>query len=187
MFKFRNSGFRFSFRSGFGVRFGRLYPVVEAREGVRLNSATMDPLKIIGPAVVVALAVFAIVTSGAAKSHAHILPRFVDAVLVGISVFVRVCLVDGLEYLLSIRLFHSKMMGSVVTFCTNPRPPLPHAFAACSVCAFLAGCAFHATGMPQYGVYSDGVLTGIHVVLSKLSVNSFSATVGLAASVGKAQ
>ena len=67
------------------------------------------------------------------------MPKIVDGVIAAASVVVSMTLIHTLDRNLPFKLLDSKMMSSAVVFCTNPKPPSPHAAIACSAISFVAG------------------------------------------------
>lgn len=145
-----------------------------------------DPLAILGPLVFLALALYVTFLSNLLTAANQWLPRTVDAVMAAISVVAGIVLVVALDGLLPFKLYDPKMMTSAVVFCTNPTPPPPHAFVACTASGFVAGVVLHYLKWHlNIHLPPDAVAVGLHLLFSKLSGNSFSAAVGLTAFVGK--
>ena len=136
-------------------------------------------LAVVGPLVFVALALHTTFGSGLLRRSTQWLPTTVDASLAAISVIASILVLDQIDNVLPFKLFDSKMMSSAVVFCTNPTPPAPHAFIACTASAFVAGVVLHYLATLGLYFHQDGVAVGLHVLFSKLSGNSFSATIGL--------
>jgi hypothetical protein len=139
----------------------------------------LDPMTAVGLVVTAALAVYTI--SGMVGKGW--LPMIVDAVLAAVSVVISIAHLTACDSYLPYKLFDSKMMSSAVVFCTNTTPPSPRAFIACTASAFVAGVLLHYFG--TFGLSADAIATGLNLLLAKLSGNSFSATVGLTAFVGR--
>lgn len=117
-------------------------------------------------------------------AQGHLAPTVVDALFAAASAVLGIAVLHWLEELLTIKLFEPKMLGSIVVFCSNPSPPSPRAFLVCTACAFAAGLVLHCLG-PMVGASRAGnaIAVGLHILLSKLTSNNFSASVGLAAHV----
>ena len=111
------------------------------------------------------------------------MPKIVDGVIAAASIVVSITLIHTLDRNLPFKLLDSKMMSSAVVFCTNPKPPSPHAAIACSAISFAAGVVIHFAAL---GLPSDAVAVGVHLLFAKLSGCNFSPAVGLTAVVGKA-
>lgn len=115
------------------------------------------------------------------QQQRHRLPVIVDALIAAASVALGIILLLRLEVALSMRLFDSKMLGSMAAFCTNVSPPSPRNFIVCSACALIAGVVLH-LAQPDSET-AGGLVAGLHLLLSKLAGSSFSPTIGLAVSV----
>ena len=159
-------------------RLRRARPVHTGMDELFLLLDLFDDL--LGPLCVICLTCYVAATTGLFARHTHILPRAVDAVLAAATVVGSIGLLHQIERLTNLTLFDGKMLGSAVVFCTNPTPPPPRAFAVCTACAFLAGVSLHFLGGDDP---HHALLTGLHLLFSKLSGCSFSAAVGLAAYV----
>ena len=150
--------------------------------GTHIQVMADAALNLIGPLTTIGLAAYAALDTALLTRANQWLPRVVDATLAAASVVVSISLVHAMDRNLPVRLFDSKMMSSAVVFCTNAKPPSPHAFIACSACSFVAGVLIHFLG--SCGLAPEAVAVGIHVLFAKLSGCSFSSAVGLTAFVG---
>ena len=110
-----------------------------------------------------------------------------DACFACFSVTAGIWLLLRLETLVGVPLFDSKMLSSIVVFCSQPAPPSPKTFLVSTAYAFAAGLALHAA--PSAGIFVEtkdiaALAGGVHLLLSKLTTHSFSSTVGISATVG---
>jgi hypothetical protein len=69
----------------------------------------------------------------------HLLSHVADACFAAVSVVVGIGLLHWLEGkgMLNIKLYETRMLGSIVIFCGNPTLPSPRLFLVCTACAFL--------------------------------------------------
>ena len=119
-------------------------------------------------------------------TQSTLLPHIVDAIFAAVSAIVGIGMLHWLEALLHLKLFDSKMLSSIVIFCSNPIPPSPKSFVICTACSFVAGIVLHFTlqGATQTG---NAVAVGFTILLSKLSSHNFSPAVGVAVFVATNQ
>ena len=77
------------------------------------------------------------------------MPKIIDGIIAAASVVVSMTLIHTLDDILPFKLLDSKMMTSAVVFCTNPKPPSPHAAIACSAISFVAGVIIRSNPDPH--------------------------------------